>query len=192
MLVKKEWMEVTQTGFNLLREPTYEEWSGETEAWLALHVMNPIILGDLLNYGEARWSEEWAQVIDAYTPSYSARTLWNYKSVMKAVPPAVRQPGLRYNHYDAVRTLSTEQQAEVLKMAKEQELGTRETRVLVRKMKKDNGEPIAPIRLRVRYRCVVEEVRDDKLVHVFEDPYFLEAAQELPDGEVEVTIKETF
>jgi len=186
--IGSDWLKVTTTGVQVTATPTFEQWEGETEGWIAVHSMSPMAIGDLLNYGEEMWPEEYAQVIDAYNGAYAPQTLSNYKSVMKAVPHAVRQPGLKYNHYDAVRKLHPEEQAKVLRLAKEQHLGGEETRELVRRVQKGNGKMLPARTMHMRCSRIVEELRDERLVYVLEEPIAVEGDR--PPGEVEVSVRE--
>jgi len=184
-----DWMNVTTTGIQVTATPTFEQWEGETQSLIVVHGMSPIVIGDLLNYGESMWPEEYAQVIDAYTGMYSPQTLANYKSVMKAVPHAVRQPGLKINHYDAVRALPPAQQAEVLKVAKAQSLGGEETRELVRRVQKGNGKMLPARTMHMRCSHIIEEIREGRLVYVLLEP-LADGDALLPLGEVDVSVRE--
>lgn len=73
------------------------------------------IIGDLLNFGDARYGERYAQALDATGLSYS--TLTNYASVMRKVAPSRRREGLRFGHHSEVAPLQPAQQIEWLDKA---------------------------------------------------------------------------
>ena len=166
-LAVKEWMELTPVGVKVVRAPTFEEWQGETETWIALRAKSPEIIGDLLNYGEMMWKEKWAQVIDPFSQAYKPQTLMNYKSVMNRVPQAVRNPGNVYNHYDAVAKLPQDAQAKILKLAAEERWNTDEVRDYVKAWERENGMAELPSRFKMD-AILTEEVRGDKLFYLLE------------------------
>ena len=189
-LTKATWLEVTPTGAVAKWAPTFAEYESEVSLWVMVHAACPMVLGDLLNIGEMLFPEIWAQVVDAWTERYAAQTLYNYKSVMARVPHEVRQEGLRYCHCEAVASLSPNMQKQVLAIAARDQLGKEETRDLVHRIKLGNGQPVPPRKYTARCKRAFQEVRDKTTAIVLEEPYWETSHGELPDGEVDVTLKE--
>lgn len=185
-LVVHDWYSLTPVGIKVNSEPTYHEWEAEVEFWIQVNEVTPMILGDLLNYGEMLWPEEYAQVVDAYRQRYKPQTLRNYKSVMARVAPEVRIPELGFGHYDAVAALPAPEQAEVLQLAAKTGLSREETRDLVRERRHDDP----PRRFSARVMRVGQEVRGSVVAIVLEDPIVGSEEGQLPSGLTDVTLRE--
>jgi hypothetical protein len=181
------WYKVTETGIQITAEPTFERWSSEVESWFILHTAGPIVIGDLLNYGELRWPEQFAQVIDGLSQKYQAQTLLNYRSVMRRVPPEVRHPELSFGHYDAVASLPVTEQRQVLERAVEENWSRDETRQMVHRDYDDESlDP--PKRYRAKVRKAQKELRDGKVIVVLSEPTSEEG--DLPSGSAAIDVRE--
>jgi len=179
------WFDLTPTGIRVHFKPTFTQWQQETEWWISVHEITPIMVGDLLAYGEREWPDEFAQVVDGFTQRYSARTLANYKSVMARVPPAVRRAELSFGHYDAVASLPEPEQKKMLDDAVKNSLGREELRDVVRNLKGREGRGF----YRVQARRAVREYRSDTQAIVIEEPWPDTEQGQLPEGEVEATVR---
>jgi len=84
------------------------------------------IIGDLLNFAEARYSDRYVQAAEATGLSYS--TLTNYASVMRKVAPSRRRESLRFSHHAEVASLEPEEQERWLAQAEERGWTTGELR----------------------------------------------------------------
>ena len=179
------WFTLTPIGISVRSAPTFGEWQKEVEWWITVHEMTPIVVGDLLAYGERMWPEEFAQVVDGFTQKYSAQTLANYKSVMARVPPAVRREELSFGHYDAVASLPEPEQKKMLDDAVKNSLGREELRDVVRNLKGREG----PQWFRIQAKRAVREYRSDTQAIVIEEPWPDTEQGQLPEGEVEATVR---
>ncbi len=186
LTTQEHWFSLTPTGISVRSSPTFKEWQQETEWWITVHEMSPIVVGDLLAYGEMMWPEEYAQVVDGFTQKYSAQTLANYKSVMQRVPPAVRRAELSFGHYDAVASLSEPEQKKMLDSAVKDSLGREELRDVVRNMKGREGPNFYKVQARRAFR---EVVQGGEQSIVIEEPWPDTEKGHLPEGEVEATIR---
>lgn len=163
----------------------YERWLDDTayaiEVWASL----PLAIGDMLVYGEERWPEEFAQVIDGFSQRYDIQTLRNYASVCRRVRPELRHPGLSFSHYDAVAALPPAQQEELLKRTVDKNLSREGLRQLVR-----NIRGVQPVhRFQFHARKITVEIRPGGVkCFVCEDVLPLSESGEIPTGEVDVHI----
>jgi len=126
------------------RAVTYEEWAQELGTMQAFWVFSrrelPWYLGDMLNYGEARWGETYTQAI--MVTGLDADTLANYKSACRKFQAGVlRVAGLSIGHHEAVRTLPDAQQVKWLEAAKEQKWSRADLRGAVQAIKAQATEP---------------------------------------------------
>jgi hypothetical protein len=184
-MAEGQWLAINGgVGVKLKRKPTFEEWQLETESWIAVDDVTPIVIGDLLNWGEELFPERYAQVVDPMRDHYKPQTLSNYKSVMKAVPRSVRQKGLKYKHYEQVRRLKRDEQRQLLKRAAKEGWSARQ---LGKEKRALLGEPPNSEPFRVEVMKVVEEVRGREAVLVLEGLGLTEG--ELPDGPATVSIR---
>jgi hypothetical protein len=88
-------------------------------------------LGDALNYGESRYGESYAQMMEETGLAY--QTLANIKSLAAAIPIEIRHPGLSEGHHRVVAKFrgNTELQAKWLQVAYDNGLTTDEFRAIV-------------------------------------------------------------
>ena len=103
------------TGVEVVDNPTFEEW---VDAFADLTRVQGSIqwwLGDMLQIGEARYGEKYAQVAEA--TGHSAQTLMNYVWVASSVAPERRRPALSFSAHKEVAALEPEEQEAVLSQA---------------------------------------------------------------------------
>lgn len=103
---------VSETGAVIRSDTPFEVWREATESWISVSESVEIVVGDLLQFGEARYGDDFAQVIGR-----SERTLANWKSICSRVPRANRQAGLGISHLSAVKSLPPASQQEWLEKA---------------------------------------------------------------------------
>lgn len=72
-------------------------------------------VGDLLLYAEARWGEEYAQLIDGLR--LSEHQVRRYRVAAERVAPSRRRENLSFSHHEAVLTLEPPDQARLLNLA---------------------------------------------------------------------------
>lgn len=109
----------TPTGLSFTGDLSFDQW----EVLLnRLYTMNGAIqwmLGDALNYGNARYGEKYSQALESTKLTYSA--LANFSWVARSVPPENRNPNLSWTHHRAVSKLDVEEQKRLLEEAERKE-----------------------------------------------------------------------
>lgn len=102
----------TPTGLAFTGDLPFDQW----EVLLnRLYTMNGAIqwmLGDALNYGNARYGEKYSQALESTKLTYSA--LANFSWVARSVPPENRNANLSWTHHRIVSKLDLEEQKKVL------------------------------------------------------------------------------
>ena len=121
-------LDISPTGLIIKEALTQDEWVDRVEWHVGVQIVNPVILGDLINYGKERWPDTWEDLLPDWISERKKQTLRNWGSVMRRVPRAVlidgvtvpiRQEGLTISHLDAVRALPPLEQKELLELAVE-------------------------------------------------------------------------
>lgn len=115
-------------GLVFLPDTTFEEW---TKAWAAADRIQRDHLwyiGDALAFGESRFGEQYASVIDGYATETRSQAKW----VASKIPKPRRRAGLSYAHHRAVAALPDEQQDELLERAIEENLSSKELGEIVK------------------------------------------------------------
>jgi len=183
-LVTSDWLTYSPTGAQMTRQPSYEEWEHEVQMWMNVQELSPIVIGDLLYWGEIWFPDRYAQAIPLAVSGKRPQTLANYKSVMGSTPVEIRQEGLEYGHYEAVQGLSIQDKKEVLARAAAEGWGKEEARNAAREKK---GLPAVKKSFRFRCKKVRGEVFGDGFQYVMENPYPETEEGDIPDGEANVT-----
>jgi hypothetical protein len=112
--------ELRLTGVIARRDATYEEWHAATEWVQKVEKVSPFWVGDLLAYGEHKYGEMYAQVLDA-TP-YVYGTVANHAYVAKKVECSRRRENLSFSHHQEVAPLPPAEQTEWLDTAEDEGL----------------------------------------------------------------------
>jgi len=177
-LVAREKFELTPTGVVVHGEPTFGEWLEAMALLTSLREQLPIIIGDMLVYGETHYGEVFAQAV-----GYAPQTMLNYASVMRRVPPEVRREGLKYAHYEAVSSLPLPEQKRLLLRAVEEDLTREDLRQAARVIQ---GRPAAK-----RYVAECEMALESKSpgYDIVLTPDMETVEGDLPMGRVKVIIK---
>lgn len=85
-------IDIGPLGASITGDLTYDEWQHQIEALFRFNKALPWIIGDLMNYGEAAYGEQWAQVLSvAQILDYSPNTVQQWKSVASRIPLSERQ-----------------------------------------------------------------------------------------------------
>jgi hypothetical protein len=107
----------TATGLLTEGNPTYDEWAAAGQGILVLMKGLEFAVGDWLNYGEAKYGELAAQVVDAR--DWAPETVRVYRWVAAKVPPQNRMlgDGLKFAHHQAVAGLAPAKQRQWLEAA---------------------------------------------------------------------------
>lgn len=100
----------TANGLAVEGDPDYHEWAGVMTDLAVVVCGLSFLVGDLINFGEARYPEMASQIIDAR--HWSDETVRNYKWVAENVPMRNRMldRGLSFKHHQIVAGLPPAQQ----------------------------------------------------------------------------------
>ena len=127
-------------GFDLEPRASYDAWSAYLTQAHQIHESSRWWIGDLLNYGEESWPEEFSQAIpDQYTP----KTLMDIARVARLTPRQEREDydgRLSWSHHRAVANLPEEQRRQLLDEAVRLGLGVDALRALKKELE-DKPEP---------------------------------------------------
>lgn len=149
----------TKQGLMVHGLPSFEDCEQQLSVLRTVSGACQLWIGDLLNYMEGAFGEEYAQVLDAL--DYSAGSMANMKSVSKAFPPSRRRENIPYGYYQAVQGLPADEQEELLDKVESGEITSlRHLRNKARKSKATQGqEPCNHEMVRTCIRCgeVVDE-----------------------------------
>lgn len=99
---------------------TYDEWMAYGKKLAKRYSNIQWLIGDWINYGEAKWGEKYAQAEDDL--SFSQGTLRNYASICARIPPENRNPKLRFHQIKHVAPLEPRQQRKIIDFASEHEM----------------------------------------------------------------------
>lgn len=137
-----QWGIVSATGIALKDETPEKEWHRITEEVCRIfeftgkkHAQAAMMLGDLLKFGEEKYSESYANVIDA-TRDYmrvQIKTLTNWAWIAGKIAPSRRRENLTLGHHEAVARLAIEDQDKFLTLAETEGFNVKELRRAIRK-----------------------------------------------------------
>lgn len=135
------WGIVSATGIALKDETPEKEWHRITEEVCRIfeftgkkHAQAAMMLGDLLKFGEEKYSESYANVIDA-TRDYmrvQIKTLTNWAWIAGKIAPSRRHENLTLGHHEAVARLAIEDQDKFLQLAEDEGFNVKELRGAIR------------------------------------------------------------
>jgi hypothetical protein len=110
-------VEVGGTGLTWLREPTLEQYLNLGSMFSYAADAYQWAIGDLIAYGQGKFGEEWSQI--EHNLGLSETTLEVLASVARKVPPARRNPELKWSHHRAIANKVSDpvEQAEWLERA---------------------------------------------------------------------------
>lgn len=137
-----EWGIVSETGMVFKDETPESDWQRITQNICALfeksdrtHSQCAMMLGDALRFGEEKFGEKYADVIDAtrdYMRTRGIEQAKNWMWVAGKVPPHLRNINLSFAHHELVAKLDQSEQEEFLKLAESEALTVRELREKVK------------------------------------------------------------
>jgi hypothetical protein len=146
------WGIVSETGMVFKDETPEMEWKRITESLCLLfeksdktHTQAAMMLGDALRFGEDKFGEKYADVIDATREWMRTRGIEQAKNwmwVAGKIPPHIRRLNLSFAHHEAVAKLEQSEQEEFLKLAETEGLTVRELRDKIRE--RHPGKPRTP------------------------------------------------
>lgn len=136
-----EWGIVSATGIALKDETPEKEWHRITEEVCRIfeftgkkHGQAAMMLGDLLRFGEEKFGENYAAVIDS-TRDYirvQVKTLTNWQWIAGKIAPSRRRENLTLGHHEAVARLAIEDQDKFLTLAEDEGFNVKELRGAIR------------------------------------------------------------
>lgn len=100
--------------FTVAGKPPLEDWAGPLQFALWVQRASPWWIGDMLNWGDAHFGEEFSQVCEGHV---SADMLQRYESVARRVPPENRLASLSWSAHAAVARLPHDRQRVMLSKA---------------------------------------------------------------------------
>lgn len=138
-----EWGIVSETGM-VFRDSTPEsEWKRITENLCLLYehtgkknAQTAMMLGDALRFGEEKYGERYADVIDAtrdYMRAIGIKTLQNWQWIAGKIAPHRRHTNLSLAHHEAVAKLPADEQDKFLSEAEAEAMTVKELRMSIRK-----------------------------------------------------------
>jgi hypothetical protein len=120
----------TPVSLNLPADLTYEQWEQIGHYLGRLHRTSRWLLADWILYGEGAFGERYAQAVDATL--LSKKTLENYVSVAKSVPPSRRKESLSFSTHAEVAPLDAGKQRTWLARAETEKWSSRELRAALK------------------------------------------------------------
>jgi hypothetical protein len=108
---------------------TYDQWAATGRTLQQIHVSCGWWIGDWLNEGENRFGETYAQAIDS--TNVALETLKKYKSVSARIQRDWRKASLSWTHHFYVAYLAQDQRENMLAIAEQFEMSTREVKEVV-------------------------------------------------------------
>lgn len=137
-----EWGIVSETGMVFKDETPENEWKRITENLCLLYEQTgkknaqaAMMLGDALRFGEEKFGETYADVIDAtraYMRVVGAKTLQNWMWIASKIAPSRRHANLSLAHHEAVAKLPADEQDKFLALAEDEALTVKELRTSIR------------------------------------------------------------
>lgn len=129
--------QLTRTGLrpaSTKKPPSFGDWQklGDYLRWMEGSIS--WLIGDWLTYGEATFSEKASQAVDA--TGWQLDTIKQIEWVCRKVPPAIRDPDLKFSHHRAVADLPVVAQQVFLKKAKREQLTVAQLQRAVQRVKK--------------------------------------------------------
>lgn len=174
------------TGFvpdpDLVEEMTYEMWAGYLTAtmttWEKMRNAMPWWLGDLINMGEAKYGEKYAQVVEV--TGVPVEQLANYANVARKV--SFRNENLSWSHHKHVAPLEPSEQREWLDTAEAEGWTSSELRDHLKGARRKVLEPKGPAEVGLGSESAGPESGLDDEVDVDEIAP-VEVHERVPEGE---------
>lgn len=131
--------ELSKTSLSFTRDVTREEWQTVFNALNNIEGCVQFWIGDCLKYREQKWGM-YDDIIDE--SGLEKETLKKYNKIASHIEEGLRRPELTFSHHEQVAFLEPDKQKEVLTKASEDHLSVRQTRELVKAIKKESEEII--------------------------------------------------
>lgn len=136
------WGIVSETGMVFKDETPENEWKRITENLCLLYehtgkrnAQAAMMLGDALRFGEEKYGETYADVIDAtreYMRTIGIKTLQNWQWIAGKIAPSRRHANLTLAHHEAVAKLPPDEQDKFLALAEDEAMTVKEIRASIR------------------------------------------------------------
>lgn len=137
-----EWGIVSATGMVFKDETPESDWKRITENLCILYehtgkknAQTAMMLGDALRWGEEKFGERYADVIDAtrdYMRAIGIKTLQNWQWIAGKIAPHRRHANLSLAHHEAVAKLPADEQDKFLALAEGEAMTVKELRSKIR------------------------------------------------------------
>lgn len=137
-----QWGIVSETGMVFKDETPEAEWKRITENLCLLYehtgkrnAQAAMMLGDALRFGEEKYGETYADVIDAtreYMRTIGIKTLQNWQWIAGKIAPNRRHANLSLAHHEAVAKLPADEQDKFLALAEDEAQTVKELRAAIR------------------------------------------------------------
>ena len=100
--------DVNATSLKLPLQLKFEEWANIVRGLNNVEQSVMFWIGDAFVYGEARFNDQWTQVMEE--TGYTKGTINNAMYVSRAIEPERRREELRYGHHYTVASLEKDEQ----------------------------------------------------------------------------------
>lgn len=144
---------LTHNGAVVRGTPTYDEWYAAITWAKQVEKASPFWVGDLLQWGEAKFGEMASQVHEAI--GYEYQTSANAQYVCKKIPPERRRPTVPFSHHAEVASLPPAEQDKWLDKCETENLTREQLRVQLRAEK--GAQSGTPVTLWLTVSCVDAE-----------------------------------
>ena len=135
--------EFTPTGVVATGTPDIKDWQGAyKKIKLFAHCIHWII-GDMLNYGQEHYGEEFSQVLD----EYDWGTIKNDKYICGRIPYGERNENLSFEHHKAVAPFDPSVRSRLIQRADKEMLSVRQFREVISKETYPDKSVINPERI---------------------------------------------
>ena len=151
LIMLDSYCELSRTSLSFKKDITKEEWKIVFNKLSHVEGCIQFWIGDSLVYLEQKWGmyDEIAE-----ESGLNKQTLKDYKWVSDTIEPSLRKDDLTFNHHKSVALLPKEQQQEVLQKASDEKLTVRETRDLVKAIKRGDEELKSPEKFEGKYQII--------------------------------------
>jgi len=153
--------EATMLGLTITGQPGYEVWEAYGRGLQGVQSAIHWVIGDWLNYGEARYGDTYTQALEL-TP-YSLSTLQSDKWVANAIPSCNRLVGLAWKVHREVGGLPVEEQMGWLVQARDNEWSAPELREAI------HGTPTEEERLVRGMKNIMRQISELLFIASMED-----------------------
>lgn len=146
---------LTATTVEEVEPATFEQWESALQWCQQVEKASPWWVGDLIEMGDARWGEKYAQALDHTT--YSEQALRDIAYVARSVAPETRRPEVSFTHHREVAALPPAQQTVWLHKAETENLTAAQLRLRIKVEKAETEGAAVELWLMVKCDSVAEQ-----------------------------------